>query len=207
MSEPESITTAGTGVVQAAPDLLRLDLAVEAHDVAVDGALEQANRAMAAVQDSLRSSGVSAADVRTIGLSIRTDYDRQGRTVSGYVVGQGLDVRLRDVSAAGAHISGAASAGGDSVRVNGLRFDVEDDTALLDQARRAAVDDSRARAQTLADAAGRSVGRALRVSEGSPAGPGPPRARMMAAEATSAVPLQVGSHEVSVTITVEWALQ
>lgn len=207
MSKPESVTVAGTGVVAAPPDVLRLDLGIEAHAVTVQAALEQANDAMAAVQGSLLGSQVPRDDLRTTGLGIGSEYDREGRSLAGYVVHHGLDVRLRDISAAGGVIAAAVAAGGDQVRINGLRFDVENDVALLEQARRAAVDDARRCAQTLADAAGRSVGRALRISEGSAQGPAPVRARMMATEAAGAVPVQAGSHEVSATVTVEWSLE
>lgn len=204
----ESVTVVGTGVVRGTPDVLRLDLGVEVHDVTVDAALAGANLAMSALQRALLSAGVPQHDLRTSNLGIRTEYDRQGRTVSGYVVTQGLDVVLRDLSSASALIGEVAAAGGDSTRVNGLRFDVEDDAALLEQARRAAVDDARRRAQTYAGAAARTIGRVLRISEvgtGDPS-PVPVRARLMAAEA-GPVPLQSGAHEVSVTVTVEWALE
>ena len=207
MGKPESVTVAGTGVVAAPPDVLRLDIGIEAHDVTVQAALEQANTAMTAVQGSLIDSGVDQEDTRSTGLGIRTEYDREGRSVTGFVVHHGLDVRLRDISAAGGVIAAAVAAGGDRVRINGLRFDVEDDAALLEAARRAAVDDARRCAQTLADAAGRRVGHALRISEGSAQGPAPVRARMLAAEASGAVPVQAGSHEVRATVTVEWSLE
>ena len=206
MSKPETVTVAGTAAVSAAPDVLRLELGVEAHDITVDQALADANRAMSAVQRALLSSGVRQSDLRTSNLSIRTEYDRQGRSISGYVVSQGLDVRLHDVSAAGGIISAVVSTGGDRVRVNGLHFEVSDDAALLDEARRGAMEDARHRAETLASVAGRRVGRALHIREGEPAYPGPVRTRMMAAEAAGSVPLQAGSHEVSVTVSVQWAL-
>lgn len=207
MSKPESVTAGGTGTLHAAPDVLRLDLGVEVHDVGVDGALARANRSMAALQQALLSAGVQQADLRTSSLGIRTDYDRQGRTISGYVVTQGLVVLVRDLASAGSLISQAAAAGGDSTRINGLTFDIEDDAALLEQARRDAIADSRRRAQTYAQAAGRQVGRALRIREGAPEGSVPVRSRMLAAAEASAVPLQQGSHEVSVTVTVQWALE
>jgi uncharacterized protein YggE len=92
--------------------------------------------------------------------------------------------------------------------VHGLRFDVQDDTPLRLQARQAAVADARARAETYAAAADRALGRVLHISELGEGRPGPVRAgRMMAMEAVSApVPLEAGAHEVSVNVTVEWAL-
>lgn len=207
MGKPESVTVTGTGTVRAAPDGLRLDIGVETHDVSVDAALRKANEAMAAVQGSLLGSGVDQDDLRTTSLGIRTEHDRSGRTLSGYVVTHGLDVRLRDVSAAGAVIAAAAGAGGEAVRVSGLRFDLSDDAVLVEQARSMAVEDARRSAQTLAAAAGREVGRAMRITEGAAGGPVPVRARMMAAEAAGPVPVAAGAHEVSITVTVEWALE
>lgn len=206
MSKRETVTVAGAGAVAATPDVLRLNLGVECRDSTVDAALSEANTAMSAVQRALLSAGVPQVDLRTSELSIRTEYDHQGRRVAGFVVGQGLHVVVRDLSAAGGLLSAAAGAGGDSTRVNGLRLDVEDDAALLAEARTRAIADARLRAGTYAAAAGRSVGRVVRISEGSAAEPVPLRARMMAAE-SGGVPMQSGSHEVSVTVTVEWALE
>jgi uncharacterized protein YggE len=205
MSKRESVTVQGSGAVAATPDVLRLDLGIECRGPTVDAALTEANTAMSAVQRSLLSSGVPQIDLRTSDLSIHTEYDHQGRRVAGFVVSQGLRVIVRDLSAAGGLVSAAAAAGGDSTRVNGLRLDVEDDAVLLTEARQRAVADARARAETYAAAAQRSVGRALRITEGSSFEPVPARARLMAADAAG-VPMQAGSHEVSVTVTVEWAL-
>jgi uncharacterized protein YggE len=72
---------------------------------------------------------------------------------------------------------------------------------------RSAVEDARRRAETLASSVGRSLGRAMRLSEGVAQEPAPVGARMMAAESAGNVPLQAGSHEVSVSVTVEWALE
>lgn len=206
MSKRETVTVVGAGAVAATPDVLRLNLGVECRGPTVDAALSDANTAMSAVQRALLSAGVPQVDLRTSELSIRTEYDHQGRRVAGFVVSQGLQVVVRDLSAAGGLLSAAAGAGGDSTRVNGLRLDVEDDAALLAEARTRAIADARLRAQTYAAAAGRVVGRVVRISEGSAAEPVPVRARMMAAE-SGGVPVQAGSHEVSVSVTVEWALE
>jgi uncharacterized protein YggE len=59
-----------------------------------------------------------------------------------------------------------------------------------------------------AAAAGRSVGEVLRIEELADGRPVPVRAgRMMAmAEAAGPVPVEGGTHEVTATVSVEWAL-
>jgi uncharacterized protein YggE len=131
VSRIESISVVGTGRARTAPDLVTLDLGVEAHDATVDAAVAGSNQSMTAVQAALLDAGVAEADLRTSNLSIRTEYDRQGRSVSGYVVNHGLTVRLRDLAGAGAVIATAVAAGGDRCRVNNLQMSVGDDAALV----------------------------------------------------------------------------
>jgi uncharacterized protein YggE len=204
----ESVTVEGQGVARGTPDVLRLDLGVEAQGRTVSDALGGTSRAMDAVLAALRAAGVEPGDLATTGLSIRSVHDREGRTVVGYAAANSLAVTLRDLDAAGATIAAAADAGGDACRVNGLRFDLQDDGALRRQAREAAVVDARGRAETYAAATDRALGRVLRIVEAGEGRPVPVRAgRMMAmAEASGPVPLEGGSHEVSVTVSVEWAL-
>ncbi len=203
MPDVESVTVEGQGVARGTPDVLRLDLSVEAQGRSVSDALGGTSRAMDAVLAALRASGVASADLATTGLSIRSVHDRDGRSVVGYAAGNSLAVTLRDLDGAGATIARAADAGGDACRVNGLRFDLLDDGELRRSARESAVADARQRAETYVAAAGRSLGRVLR--EGRPV---PVRAtRMMAmADTGGPVPLEGGSHEVTVSVTVEWAL-
>ncbi len=208
MSDVESVTVQGEGVARATPDVLRLDVGVEAQGRSVSDALAGTSGAMQAMLDALRARGVAPTDMQTTGLSIRSVHDRDGRRVVGYAANSSLAVTLRDLDAAGAAIAAAADAGGDACRVHGVRFDVEDDADLRRQAREAAVVDARGRAETYAAAAERALGRVLRISEVGEGSPVPVRAgRMMAMEAASApVPLEAGAHEVSVSVTVEWAL-
>jgi uncharacterized protein YggE len=203
-----TVTVAGTASVQARPDVLTVDLAVEERADGVDAALAGANEAMSAVQRAVLSAGVRQDDLHTADLSIRTEYDHERRRVSGFVVAQGLRVLVHDVSLAGALISAAVAAGGDASRVHGVTFAVEDDADLRDQARREAVADARHRAEVLASAAGRQVGPAVRIVEdaGHPE-PRPLAARALAAEAAGGVPLQPGSAGVTAAVTVEWALE
>lgn len=203
----ESVTVTGTGSAQAAPDVLTVDLAVEVHAAGVDAALADANEAMAAIQRSVLSAGVRQDDLQTADLAIRTDYDHEHRRASGFVVTQALRVLVREVSTAGVIISAAVTAGGDATRLHGVTFAVEDDAALLDQARQRALSDARRRADLLATTAGRRLGRALRIVEqdGRPE-PRPMAARAMAAESAN-VPLQPGSTRLVAAVTVEWALE
>ena len=115
-------------------------------------------------------------------------------------------VKLRDLARAGAVISRAAAAGGDATRISGLSFDIEDDSALLAQARRQAFDEAKAKAELYAQASGRGLGRVVSINESVAA---PDAGRQASADAAAAVakpvPILPGEQRLSVTASVEWA--
>lgn len=145
--------------------------------------------------------------MQTSGLSIWPDYDRQGRRITGYTVTEDLTASLRDLDRAGRVISDVVAAAGDAARIHSISFEVDDDEALLQQAREDAIADARVRAKTYAGAAGRSVGQVLRISEVALDRPEifPIAERFAAEEMAGSVPIAEGSQELSVTVTVEWA--
>lgn len=202
-----TVTVRGAGVARRAPDVLRVEVAVQTLGPTVDEAMGEATLAMEAVLAALREAGVGPADLATASLSLWPQHDRHGRVVTGYQAGNAVTATLRDVATAGEVLAAVARAGGDATRLSGLRFDVSDDAAMLEEARRAAVADARRRAETYASAAGRALGDVLRIAEAEHVVPAPRATRMVAAaESAGPVPLEAGEHEVTAEVSVEWAL-
>jgi uncharacterized protein len=204
------ITVTGTSEVAGTPDTLRLDLAVTMKASTVTKALEQANGVTSRVQSSLRHSGVAAKDLQTSNLQIQPEYSYPSAgtpMLTGYTVTEGLTARLRDLGRAGAAITAAVGAGGDAVQVGGIALDLEDTGALLRTARDQAVSDARAKAEQYARAAGRTLGQVVSISEAmSTPPPISYQGRVPSAAAMSqAVPIQPGSENVTVTVTVVYA--
>jgi len=93
---------------------------------------------------------------------------------------------------------------------SGLQFEVSDPARGRDQGLRAAFDDARAKATLLSQAAGRSIGRAIMITEGAePIAPRPMvMARSMAkAEAVSQVPVESGSSELTYIVSVVFEMR
>src|SRR6185503_10040001 len=93
---------------------------------------------------------------------------------------------------------------------SGLNFEVSDPARGREQGLRAAFDDAKAKAGLLAQAAGRTLGRALQISEGvqqPPPTPYPVRAMAMEAKAAQDVPVEAGTQELSFTITATFELR
>lgn len=205
------ITVAGTAKVAGRSDTLRLDLSVVATASSVSQALAAANRSAADVQKSLLGSGVAKGDLQTSGLSIQPNYNYSTNgtpRLTGYQASESVSAKLRDLGRAGAAIGKAVSAGGNAVRVNAISLDIEDTGALVSTARDNAFKDAKIKAEQYAKAAGRTLGVVLSIAEDVST---PPNGIPYAADASftagkSSVPIQPGSQDVSVTVTVVFAM-
>jgi uncharacterized protein YggE len=198
----------GLGGVTGRPDVLRFTVGVEVTADTVDEALSQANAAAERLLATLRDRGIAEEDLQTAGVQVFPRYDDRGRQVTGYVVGEDVNVTVRDLDAAGETISAAVEAGGEAARLSGVTFALEDDEELLAAARERAFAQARTEAEQYADLVGRDLGEVLSVRETlQPSEPMAYAARAeSAAGAAADVPLAPGSARVTVAVDVRWAL-
>ncbi len=204
----DGVLVSGTGEVTGRPDTLVAQFGAEATAGSVDEALARADRALGRITDALRKGGVDDADLQTAGLDVYPQYSDDGRQVTGYQAQQQLTVTFRDVDAAGRLIGRAVSAGGDAARLSGLSFRIDDDSALLADARRKAFGDAKAKAELYGDAAGRGLGRVVSVTETVTGNDRPyPMPAFDAARSSAGgdVQIEAGQQQLSVTVTVEWS--
>jgi uncharacterized protein YggE len=199
----ESVLVTGTGEVSATPDTLTADFAVEATATTVAQALDRATVAATRMHDALARRGVDFADLQTSNFSIGSKVN-DDQAIVGYTVNKGLTAKIRDLRRAGELMSAAIAAGGDAARLNGVSFAVENDGALLAEARKKAFADARQKAELYAHEAGRPLSRVLTVSD-TATGAGP-IGQFGSAAMDLRSPIEPGRQQLSVTVTVEWAL-
>jgi hypothetical protein len=70
MGVPAGITAMGQGEVSAAPELARLTVGVEATSPTVAGAMAEATKRSAAINQTLRAMGVAEDDIKTAGFTL-----------------------------------------------------------------------------------------------------------------------------------------
>lgn len=204
------ITVSGTGEVTGTPDTLTVDLGVSVLRDSASQAISEAAALAQQMIDALREAGIEERDIQTRQYSIFPEYDYSDETpeVIGYRVSNVLTVTVRNVEGAGDIIDAATATAGDDVTVQGIRFDLEDNEALLDAARAAAWEDATGKATQLAELAGLSLGRPLAISETVSSVPPPipfeEQARSLAAADTPIEPGQLG---VTVNIEVRFATE
>jgi uncharacterized protein YggE len=207
----DGVIVGGLGKVSGTPDVLRVQLGVEVRRADVSDALADANDIQNRVRAAARRNGVAAKDMQTADVSLYPSYNNKG-VPNGYTVNQSLTLKLRNLGKAGKTIGDAVTAGGNAARLQGVSFALEDNTALLQQARDAAYHDARLKAERYAELAGRSLNQVELVSEQMPQGEqSMPYARDAFAAAapmkSSEVPIDAGQSQVSVSVTVRWSMR
>jgi hypothetical protein len=203
-----AIVVGGTGRVAVDPDVADLRLGVAVARPTVEAARAAAAEAMSAILAAVAAAGVERRDVRTTLLSVQPRYDyRDGKapTLTGYDLANVVEVTVRDLGNHGAVVDGALTAGATSL--DGLAFRVDDPREAERAARTAAVAEARARAEVLAEAGGVALGAITSIVEGGPPPAWPqPKAARMSLAADAGTPVEGGTTEIAVTVTVTFAI-
>jgi len=204
-----TITVPGAGSVEVEPDIASIRLGVSVISETAGAARESAAQTMNAILAAVLAQDVARRDVRTslVSLSPVMDYSQNnGPRITGYQVQNSVSVTLRDLSKAGELIDAALAAGASTL--DSLEFRLEEPLQAADQARIYAMADAKARAETIANAAGATLGPVASVTEGQ-FGPPPmpyPAQRFAMKAADSSTPVESGTQEISVALTVTFAL-
>jgi uncharacterized protein YggE len=208
--EPTStgtIVVSGTGRVAVQPDVADLRLGVTVAKPTVEAARGEAAATMDAILRAVDGAGVARADVRTAMLSVQPRYDyRDGRApvLTGYEIANVVEVSVRDLSALGDVIDATLTAGATSM--DALSFRLADPRPAEREARRQAMAEARSRADVLAEAAGVTVQGVSDIVEGQPVRPPGPvaKAQRMALAADAGTPVEAGTLDVAVTVSVTY---
>jgi len=210
---PETVSVTGTGRVTLVPDRFTFNVGVQTNAPTVDAAVNENNERVAKVIAALKAAGAKPEEIQTSGFSIYPQQDyQQGQPprLLGYQVTNSITVRKKEVASASKLLQVAIGAGVNTA--SGINFEVSDPARGRDQGLKAAYDDARAKARLLAQAAERTLGRAINITEGAEATPQPRpmMGRVMAAKAEAVVtevPVESGSQELSFTVSVVFELK
>jgi uncharacterized protein YggE len=209
-SNEHTISVSGTGKVTLTPDTADLRLGVNVTAASVKAARAAAAQRMAAVIAALKGLGIADKDIRTAWVSLQPTYDYQSGTnpprVTGYTFANSISVTIHDLDKVGDAIDNSLAAG--ATNLDGISFRVADEAAAEAQAREAAMTEAKAKAQTLASAAGVSISGVAAISETVSPIPYPISYGGMGAPASKdvATPIQPGTSEVSVSVTVVYLI-
>jgi uncharacterized protein YggE len=213
---PAAVSTDGTLLSVSAqaettrvPDIAHLSTGVVTHAADANAAMRANAAQMTRVVDAIRKAGIAERDIRTSGVNLHPQYryaDNQPPTITGYEARNTVDITVRKIGELGGIMDALVAVGAN--QINGPSFEVDDKEGAYDEARRAAIEKARARAQMYAQTLGMEVRRIVSISEGN-GGFGPPvpmmaMARMDKAEAGT--PIAPGESTLSVNLDVVFEL-
>jgi len=210
----DTVSVTGTARVTTTPDRFSFNVSVQTISPTVEEAVNENNRKVAAVIAALKNAGARPEEIQTSNFSIypQQDYSQQQQgklpRLLGYQVSNSITVTKKEIASAGKLLQAAIGAGVN--QSSGLSFSVSDPTRGRDEGLRAAFADARAKATLLAQAAGRTLGPAIAITEGGASNPQPRPmmvGRVMAAQVASEVPVESGSEELAFTVSVVFAMR
>ena len=215
--ETNTISVTGTGSESVAPDMALVSVGVVREAKTARAALDENNQAMASILAVMEKEGIADKDLQTSGFSIQPRYfypkrksngEQPAPEITGYIVSNNLDIRIRDLSKTGEILDLVITLGVNSG--GNIRFLNEDTATILKKARISAVKDAIEKARTLAQAAEIELGDILNISENANQ-PGPvplARARTFAVQEDAAsVPVAGGENNYNVNVQISWEIK
>lgn len=207
---PSVLRVTGSSTVHMQPDRISFTLGVQTMRPTVEDAVSQNNAMTEKVIAALRAAGATKEQIQTSNFTIfpQQEYrENQAPRTVGYQVNNTITVKRPSVDDAGKLLQAGINAGAN--QASGLNFDVSNWGPASEQGLRDAFNDAKRKATALAQAAGKTLGSALNISEGVQASmppPGPRPMMMQAKVADASVPVEQGLEERTFDVTVDFEM-
>ena len=207
LAEGATVNVIGEVTLQATPDMATVMLGVSTDGETAAATLSANNAAVTAVLKRLADAGIEDRDLQTSNLSLNPNwvgYDSGSMpSIANYTAMNMLNVRVRDLSQLGMILDVSVMDGANTL--NGITFELSDPRPVMDEARKAAFADAKARAELLVAAAGGKLGAIVSITETPNYASGSPMFRSDAA-AASPVPVATGQIGMAASVSVTFEL-
>jgi uncharacterized protein len=202
-----AISVNAEGTVKVTPDAVRMSASATVVAASNKEALAETSKAAAAVRAALLANGVAKTEIATQSISSYPEYSytpEGGSQLVGYRASQSFVVTIKNAANAGAVVDAVVEAGGNNLQVTGVSPFVLDASKASLSARSVAVKNARAKALSYAKLLGVKLGRVITLSESS--GPSAYPIMAMAKDSVGNTVIDLGQQDVTVSISVKWAI-
>lgn len=199
-----TIEVSATAEVTVEPDIATFSIQVSEKGETTKAAQQAANEKMGALLSTLRANGIEEKDLTTTAINLRPSYVwiENKQVLEAQVASQSVTVKVRNLAVLGSIIDQLGEVS--SITLNSITLDKEDKSEALEQARRQAVANARAKADLYAAEAGKEVSNVVTISEFSTAS-NPYSLRMkvmaMASEAAYDMATEIPAGTLTITAT------
>ncbi|MFA6080626.1 MAG: SIMPL domain-containing protein [Candidatus Gracilibacteria bacterium] len=215
-----SFVVQGDGKAVGVPDIAGFSFEVITEG-GVDVAALQSQNAdkMNAAIAFVTKQGVDKKDIATSQYTILPRYETPNcvygsgkvcppATIVGYTVQQSVHVKIRDFKLISPLLTGVVTSGANSV--SNIQFAIDDSTKIENTARAEAIHKAQEKAQSVADAAGFTLGRLLEISENNAMPyynqPMLSKGMMDSVSSSTAPTIEPGSQEVTINVTLKYEI-
>ena len=202
------VTVSAQGSVKVVPDAVRINATATAVAASSKEALATTAKTASAVRAALKSAKVDSKDIATQSVTVYPEYKYNtdgSSTLVGYRGSQSFTIIVRAADTAGSVVDALVAAGGDNLQINGATPFILDSTKSLEAARAAAVKSAKAKALSYAKLLGVKLGKVNYLVENSAPANYTPVMATAKSEADATV-IDLGLQEVSISVSVQWAL-
>jgi uncharacterized protein YggE len=201
VAQPGStITVSGVGSVTTTPNRADFGFGVTTRGATAAQAMAGNGAEMRRVIAALKVVGVPADAIQTSSISLSPLTNGDGSEIIGYSASNSVTATLSALGSAGKIVDAAVAAGANEV--DGPNLTAADRSSLYRTALTAAVADARAKAEALATAGGVHLGAVQSIQEAD--GSSPVVYDKTAAAPASSTPVEVGSQQVTASVTVSF---
>ena len=214
-AQPRTLNVSGNGTVYLTPDIAYITIGVHTEDPNLASGVSKNNTQAQALVDALKNVGIAAKDIQTSNFSVYYNTANQGFdkssglpiTTGNYSVDNTVNVTVRDLSHLGSILNTAVGAGANNI--NSINFDVADKTAAMEQARQKAMASAGSLAAELAKTAKLNLGEIQNISysDNSPQPYYGMGGGGNASAPNASVPIQPGQTQISVSVSVTYAIK
>jgi len=198
------IQVSGEGRAYAKSDVAIISLGAHTEAQKSQDAVNQNNKIMNAVIDSVKGLGVEEKDIQTTSYNLSPIYDwtENGRNFKGYALDQQVQVKIRNFDNISSILDKAAEHGANTI--GDLQFTVDDMEKVRAEARQKAIVQAKEKAVSLFSQSGLRGQRLVNVVEGGFQPTPIPfygKGGAVAMDSVAAPQIQTGQQEVNVTVT------
>jgi uncharacterized protein YggE len=204
------VTITADGSVKVVPDAVRMNATVSIISGTSKEAQAQVSKTSAAVRAALVAAQIEKKDIATQSITVYPEYNytqEAGSKLIGYRSSQSFAIIIRNAANAGDIVDSVVAAGGDNLQINGVTPFVLDSTKAAESARAVAVKNAKAKAASYAKLLGVKLGKVTYIVENYAPASYPVQIALGKAEDAMSTVVDLGQQDVTVSVTVRWALK
>jgi len=203
------VTITADGSVKVVPDAVRMNATVTVIAGTSKEAQAQVSSTSAAVRAALTAAKIDKKDIATQSITVYPEYNytqELGSKLIGYRSSQSFAIVIRNATNAGDIVDSVIAAGGDNLQINGVTPFVLDSTKAAESARAVAVKNAKSKAASYAKLLGVKLGKVTYIVENFAPTSYPIPSMLGKTEDAMSTVVDLGQQDVTVSVTVRWAL-